>query len=301
MRYLLLILVLLLAGGCNLFSPFHDEGKSDDLDDIVGDVEAALERGEPAKAYEYAVAGIEKHPESLALHYLGAVARVQSAEIGFSDFSAIFRSDGDDLDGGDMASVAVPFVRRVAQGDTVFFFELPDEELAGMADAFNTSFGLLESAAGLLGEGNVSAEDRANFEGDTYLGLGVSAVVTAMLTIIDQDRDLGDGFMRDPEAKVFETDEAGWGFSGSITPDVVCDEMALFGIADEALYDHYRVVVGGDLPLDIPSQYIQTRVENWQNPMIDDGTLTGEIFGSVHDSVVNFRENFFCGEKGEGR
>ena len=298
MRWVLLVLVVVFAGGCNLFSPFHDEGKSDDLEDIVGDVEAALERGEPAKAFEYAEDGIRKHPESLALHYLGAVAKVQSAEIGFADFAAIFRSDGDD---GDMEPYAAPFAdASLAQGDTTFFFDLPDAELDAIAEAFNTSFGLLEPAIALIEEGRASEEEIANYRNDALLGLGVSGVLKAMLTVLDTDNDLSDGFTQNPLARVFETDGA-WGFSGSVDPAVICDVMPLFGISDEALYDHYRFVVGGDLPPDIPAAYEETRVANWVSPMIDDGTLTGEIFASVHDGLVGFREQYFCGQKGEGR
>jgi hypothetical protein len=297
MRCALLVLVVLFAGGCNLFSPFHDEGKSDSLDDIVGDVQAALERGEPDKAFRYAEAGIEKYPESLALHYLGAVAKVQSSDIGFVDFAAIFRSDGDD----DMEPFAAPFGGAgSAEGDTTFFFDVSPAELAEMAETFGVSFGLLEPALAIIEGGHATEMDLVDFRDDALLGAGISAVLTAMLTVLDADHDLSNGFELNPLVRAFETDD-GWGFSANVSAGVVCDEMPIFRIAEEALYDHYRYVVGGDLPPDIPAVYEETRVEDWVSPRIDDGALTGEIFSSVHDGLVNFRERYGCDLEGGGR
>ena len=121
-----------------------------------------------------------------------------------------------------------------------------------------------------------------------------------MFTVLDADNDLSNGFTENPLVRVFGTDE-GWGFSGSVNPDVICDQIHVFQDADETLYDHYRLVVGGDLPEDIPVPNRQIRVENWESPKIDDGALTGEIFTSVHDGLVGLRQLYPCGLKGEGR
>jgi hypothetical protein len=279
------------VGGCNLFSPFHDEGKSDNLDDIIGDVEAALERGEPDKAYEYAVDGIEKYPTSVTLHYLGAVAAVQDAEIGFADFASMVRSSDS---GEPYLALLRPYAPAV--GETTFFFEdVSPEDLANMADAFNTSYGLLEAAVELIGEGQSTPEELGDFEGDIQLGLGISGLLKAILTVLDDDHDLANGFDLNPAIAAFKT-ESGWEFTAAVIPEVVCDAMPWLRVAEEALYDHYKSVVGGDMPEDIPigNLNVYTYSGSWEGPAIDDGMLTGEIFASVHNGIVDFYDHYSC-------
>lgn len=293
MKYILLMLAVLVAGGCNLFSPFHDEGGSDNLDDIIGDVEAALERGEPDKAYQYAVEGIEKYPNSVSLHYLGAVAAVQDAEIGFADFASMVRS-GDEDDGEPY--VAMLRAWSPAQGETTFFFEdLSPEDLEAMAEAFNTSYGLLEAAIQLIEDGEVTPEELADFESDTRLGLGVSGLLKAVLTVLDQDHDLANGFSLDPSIDVFET-ESGWWFTATVDREVVCAAMPSLLVAEEALYDHYREISGEEMPEDIleANSSVYTDSESWVGPRIDDGMLSGEMFAAVHNGKVDFFEHYSC-------
>jgi hypothetical protein len=292
MKYVLLVSALLLASGCNLFGPFHDEGNSEDLDDIIGDVEAALERGEPDKAYEYAVDGIEKYPNSVSLHYLGAVAAVQDGEIGFADFASMVRS-GDD-DGEPYAAL----FRRgaVAEGETTFFFEdLLPEDLAAMAGAFNTSYDLLEAAVQLIEDGHATAEDLADFESDIELGLGVSGLLKAILTVLDSDNDLDNGFDLNPSIDVYEAED-GWSFTAAVVPDVVCAAMPSLRVAEEALYDHYRGIADDGFAEDIPpaNLNVHTDSDSWVGPDIDDGMLSGEIFASVHNGIVDFFEHYSC-------
>jgi hypothetical protein len=296
MRYALLLLALLLVGGCNLFSPFHDEGSSESTEDIIADVEAALERGEPEKAYEYAADGIEKHPESVTLHYLAAVARVQTAEIGFADFASMIRSG----DGDDEPDFAVLHPTALADGDTTFFLDLSPEDLAEMAGVFNVTYDLLEAAVELIEQGEATPQEVANIGGDLHLGLGISGLLKAMLTVLDTDHDLYDGFDLDESIRAFETEEGGWGFTAIVVPEVVCNALPWLRVAEEALYDHYRSVAEGDIPEDIPAEYRNLRVFDnndnplWTNPAIDDDLMTGDIFVSVHDGVVDFHENYTC-------
>lgn len=297
MKYAILFLALLLAGGCNLFSPFHDEGSSDSAEDIIADVEAALERGEPDKAYDYATDGIEKHPENVTLHYLAAVAKVQDAEIGFADFASMIRSSDD----GEEPYFSVLFPWAVAAAETTFFLDLSPEDLATMADAFNTTYDLLEAAVELIEQGKANPEELANIGGDINLGLGISGLLKAMLTVLDTDHDLYNGFVLDESIRAYEFDGE-WHFTATVVPEVVCNAMPWLRVGEEALYDHYRSVAEGDLPEDIPTEYLNLRVfdENdnplWTDPVIDDDLLTGEIFAAVHDGIVDFYDNYSCGD-----
>ncbi len=293
MRFAVLFLLLVLVGGCNLYSPFYDEGKSDDLDDIKGDVQAALERGEPDKAYEYAVRGIKKHPDCVSLYYLGAVAKVQDADVGFTDFASMLRGE----DGGsDLALGRPPLYWSVAAGETTFFLDLSPEKLATMAMAFNTSYDLLEEAADLVAQGKATPEELEDFEGDIQLGLGISGLLTAILTVLDYSHDLDDedGFVLNPLIKAYEFEGGGWAFTATVDPSDICKSMPWLVVAQEALYDHYRGVVGGDLPADIPSGYQFIKTEFWTDPTIDTGTVTGEFFANVHDGIVSFHEKYSC-------
>jgi hypothetical protein len=286
-----LLVVVLLLGGCNLFSPFYDEGKAESLDDTIGDVQAALERGEPGKAYEYASKGIEKYPESVTLHYLGAVAKVQTAHINFTDFASMLRSEDG---GGDFASALAQFGSSLGVDDSTFFRELSPEDLARMAAAFDTSYLFLKAAVDLIEDGEATPEELAEFGGDIYLGLGVSGLLKAMLTVLDVDHNLSNGFELHPTIRAYETVD-GWGFTAILDPDVVCDAMPWLRVAQEALYDHYREVVGGDLPADIPDDYLFKPLDLWVDPWIDDGTLTGEFFANVHRGIVSFHDDYPCG------
>jgi hypothetical protein len=290
MRYAIFLLALLLAGGCNLFGPFHDEGSSENLEDIVADVEAALERGEPEKAYDYAIDGIERHPESVTLRYLAAVARVQEAEIGFADFASMIRSgDGD----GDL-ELAVLSPRTISAGDTTFFLDLSPDDLAKMAEAFNITYDLLQAAVELIEEGKAGPEELEKFGGDIHLGLGISGLLKAMLTVLDTDHDLGNGFVLDPSIQAYEYDGQ-WYFTATVVPGVVCGAMPWLRVAEEALYDHYRSVAEDDPPEDIPAGYLVLKVEDWTYPQIDDDLLSGEIFAAVHDGIVDFYTEYTCG------
>jgi hypothetical protein len=294
MRLGVLVLALLLVGGCNLFSPFYDEGKSDDLDDTIGDVEAALQRGEPGKAYEYAQRGIEKFPGSASLYYLGAVARVQSAEIGFADFASMISGDDvDDDGGGDLLASRPPLYARAA-AETTWFLDLSPEDLERMADAFSIAYGYLDSAVALIARGEASEQEVEDFGSDSQLGLGMSGLLTVMLTVLDLDHNLANGFSLHPTVRAFSTPDGGWSFTVGVDPAVICDAMPDLLKAQEALYDHYRDVVGGDLPEDIPGDYIYRPTENWVNPWIDDGVLSGEFFANVHDGIVNFHDKYSC-------
>ena len=294
MRLGVLVLALFVLGGCNLFSPFYDEGKGDDLEDTIGDVEAALERGEPDKAYDYAQRGIEKFPHSASLYYLGAVARMQDAEIGFADFASMVRGEDEEDDGeGDLLAARPPLYARAAE-DTTWFLDLSPEDLARMADAFSLAYTYLDSAVALIARGEATERELEDFSSDSQLGLGISGLLTAMLTVLDTDHDLANGFSLHPTIRAYATPEGGWSFTVGVDPEVICDAMPDLLRAQEALYDHYRNVAGGDLPGDIPGDYIYRPTENWVNPWIDDGMLAGEFFANVHDGIVSFHEKYVC-------
>jgi hypothetical protein len=295
MRYAILALLLLAAGGCNLFSPFHDEGKSDDLDDIIGDVQAALERGEPDRAYQYAADGIEKFPSSVALHYLGAVARVQVADIGFADFASMLRSA--DEDDGEPYSLLPLYRGAAADTDTVFFLDLSQEDLERIAGGFNTSYQLLHRALELIADGDATKEEIEDLGSDIQLGFGISALLKAMLTVIDQDHELGTGFQLDPSIKVYETEE-GWGFRVGADPGVICPAMDYLLEAEQAIYQHYRSVADPGAPADIFAECptcADQLTDYWPAEyMIDDGALAGEFLANVHNGIVNFRAQHTC-------
>ncbi|HVP58467.1 MAG TPA: hypothetical protein VMU02_10240 [bacterium] len=293
MRFTVLILLVLLAGGCNLFSPFYDEGKSNDRDDIIGDVQAALERGEPDKAYEYASRGIEKYPGCASLYYLGAVAKVQSSDVGFTDFASMLRSENKGQ--GGYAAALSAFQRGLAQGDTTWFLDLSPDDLARMAGAFSVSYDYLDSVLTIIARpGGATKEEIEQFQGDSQLGLGISGLMKTMLTVLDQDHNLDNGFVLSPTIRAFRTATGGWSFTATLDPAVICGAWDWLETGQEALYDHYRTVVGGTLPEDIPTNYLYVHVEDWTDPQIDTGTLSGEFFESVHDGMVDFHGKYSC-------
>jgi hypothetical protein len=288
MRFVIPLLVLLLLGGCNVFGPFYDEGKSDDLDDIIGDVQAALERGEPGKAYDYASRGLEKFPHSASLYYLGAIAKVQSADIGFVDFASMVRSEDEG------PAPVPPLYAKSAAGDTTWFLDLSPEDLARMADGFSVSYAYLDSVIAIIGRGEATEQEVDDIQADSQLGLGISGLLTAILTVLDTDHNLANGFVLHPSIRAYSTPEGGWAFTAVLDPAVICNAMPELLVAQEALYDHYRGVMGGDLPADIPEDYVYRPTENWVDPAIDEETLTGEFFGNVHDGICSFHEKYVC-------
>jgi hypothetical protein len=299
MKTVVLLLALVLVGGCNLFSPFYDEGKSTDLDDMIGDVQAALERGEPDKAYDYAVRGIEKHPTSVTLHYLGAVARVGTEDVHFSDFSTMLRGRQEDDMG--YASAILPLGPAPAAGDTTLFLDISPDELARLAAAYDVSYDLLQTAANLIGTGGVSEQELIDYGGDINLGLGISGLLKTMLTVLDTDHNLANGFVLNPSIQPYRVDtpEGGesWGFTATLDPSIVCEALPSMIVAQEALYDHFRSVVAGDWPADIPSDQVFAPMP-WAPPLPDEekllDALVGKFLFHLHNGLVSFHDKYSC-------
>jgi hypothetical protein len=298
MKTVVLLLALVLVGGCNLFSPFYDEGKSSDLDDTIGDVQAALERGEPDKAYDYAVRGIEKHPTSVTLHYLGAVAKVGTEDVHFSDFSKMLR--GREENGVVYASAILPLCSAPAAGDTTLFLDISPDELARLAAAYDVSYDLLQTAAELIGTGGASEQVLIDYEGDINLGLGISGLLKTMLTVLDTDHNLANGFVLNPSIQPYRVDTPGgesWGFTATLDPSIVCAALPSMIVAQEALYDHFRSVVGEDWPADIPSDLVFAAWP-WVSPPLDEETLLDALAGKflfhLHNGLVSFHDKYTC-------
>ncbi len=284
MKWVLVSLVVF-AAGCNIFGVFYDEGESDDLDDVVGDVQAALERGDPGAAYRYAMRGLELYPESLSLLYLGSLAKAQENDVTFVDFVRMIRQEDEEA----LASRILPLA---GTQDTTFFLQLSPEDLARLAESFSISYSLLARAVEIINEGQASPSEVREFESDITLGLGISGLLTAIFTVIDEDHDLSNGFELHPNIRAFETEE-GWGFTAVADSQVICDAFDEMLVAQEALYDHYRSVVGLDEPEDIPPDSLFAEL-----PWIDEETLSGEFFAAVHRGIISLHEDYRCKEVG---
>jgi hypothetical protein len=196
--------------------------------------------------------------------------------------------------GGAPVSPRPPLYAKPAAGDTTWFLDLSPEDLARMADGFSVSFAYLDSVIAIIGRGEATEQEVEDIQADSQLGLGISGLLKAILTVLDEDHDLANGFVLHPSISAYTTPDGGWSFTASLDPVVICGAMPDLLVAQEALYDHYRGVVGGDLPADIPEDYIYRPTENWVNPWIDEDTLTGEFFGNVHDGISSFHEKYPC-------
>ena len=279
-----LVFGLLLICSCNIFEPFYDEGKSGDLEGIINDVEMALERGEPGKAAEYAERGLQLYPESVSLLYLAAVSSINENGINFVDYIDIVRSNTDYW----VRTGSRPGAWQTAGWDTTFFFEdLSEEEIGRLASVFHKCYRYLLRAALLIADGRATREEIARFESDIQLSLGVSGILSAVLTVIDEDHDLENGFVLDSEIRLFEIEDE-WGFTG-VDFSIVCGIFPVLLDAQEALYDHYRRINPSEDPADIPPEY---RCRNI--PWIDEDTFSGELFAAVHRGIMSLHWYFGC-------
>jgi hypothetical protein len=196
--------------------------------------------------------------------------------------------------GGAPVSPRPPLYAKPAAGDTTWFLDLSPEDLARMADGFSVSYAYLDSVIAIIGRGEATEQEVEDIQADSQLGLGISGLLKAMLTVLDTDHNLANGFELHPSIRAYTTPDGGWGFTASLDPTVICGAMPDLLVAQKALYHHYRSVVGGNLPADIPEGYIFLPTENWVNPWIDEDTLTGEFFANVHDGISSFHEKYPC-------
>lgn len=194
--WMVILLGLLFIIGCNIFEPFHSEGKSDDVEVLLEDAKAALANNQPEKALEYLDKAMRIDPNHPAVRYYHAVAVMRVYGIELSAFFDAFKG-AEESSPTPTGSLIQVFSKP--KQDTLLF-QLPEEELQNMLNAFSQVEWDLAPLVEGLRNNTISYADVPD-PGDTYLSHGVSVIITAMLRILDND-DTEHDFSMDPRITI---------------------------------------------------------------------------------------------------
>ncbi|MFQ5598948.1 MAG: hypothetical protein ACE5G2_00180 [Candidatus Krumholzibacteriia bacterium] len=255
---LLLIPLALLIAGCNIFSWTHDEGGSDDPETLLQDAEDALLDRDWDQALQFARKGIELDPPPMRfprLRYVAAQAVLGRADISISTYLSVFtnQSSPGKAGGGRLPGLAYELL------------DLTPEELRAIAESCPQAVGFLREILDALEAGDIGPEDLLGIEFDVDVGFGVAALLTAFVTTLDEDHQLGNGFVRDSLVTIEAFDDGGYTFTYGgpgdsdtfILEELVCPLWvstggeASFCDALEGIYDAHRVALGIAAPVDL--------------------------------------------------
>jgi len=201
----LLMLLAVLATGCNIFSWTHDEGGSSDAETLVQDARDALLDQKYSEALQYARKGIENDPAPMKypeLRWIGASAVLAESGVNLSQLmNALSNSSGTfKASGGGTPHIA----------DTYQILNLTTEELLALASSCPQALAFLAEVLDALANGDITPQDIIGFQFDIELGFGVSSLMTAFLTVIDEDNSLDNGFVQNPDIKIYVLDNGAY-------------------------------------------------------------------------------------------
>jgi hypothetical protein len=295
----LALAIPIFLAGCNIFSWTHDEGSSDDPETLLKDAEDALLTKDYDEALQYAQKGIDNDPGLgfPRLRYVAAQAVLARADISIEDYLAVFTDES--------------LLQKAGESGAQLDSELLDltlEELRAIAEACPAAVAYLRELLDALEAGRIGAEDLLGIQFDVDLGFAISSLLTAFVTILDEDRDLDNGFTDDPRITIEAGADGGYKLDYECpdpsVPDckrvfvrceLVCPlwyrsveeraadpDGASFCEALEGIYDAYRLAVGGDAPADIGCS--ETSLGPKPTP-IDEDFIIGQVLDFVYDGI----------------
>jgi hypothetical protein len=211
---LVLVCLLLLSvttTGCNIFSWTHDEGGSSDSETLVQDARDALLDQKYAEALAYAKKGIENDPAPMQypeLRWIGASAALSDAGVNLSQILNAL------TDQGINPKAAPETAPRIAEAYQIL--NLSTEELLALASSCPLAVEWLGQVLDALANGDITPQDVIGLQFDIELGFGISSLMTSFLTVIDEDNDLSNGFVQNPDLQIWVGDNGEYAFLDSL-------------------------------------------------------------------------------------
>ncbi|UCE03626.1 MAG: hypothetical protein JSW67_05425 [Candidatus Latescibacterota bacterium] len=305
-RAVLALAVPAFLAGCNIFSWTHDEGSSDDPATLLKDAEDALLTQDYDEALQYAQKGIDNDPGLgfPRLRYVAAQAVLGRADISIEDYLTVFTDESSLQKAGGSG----------AQLDAELL-DMTLEELRALAEACPAAVAYLRELLDALEAGRIGAEDLLGIQFDVDLGFAISSLLTTFVTILDEDRNLDNGFTENPRITIMSGARGGYRLDydcpDPTVPDcervfVRCELVcplwyrsaperaadprgASFCEALEGVYDAYRLAVGGDAPADIGCG--ETSLGPKPTPINED-FIIGQVLDFVYDGVERLFQDY---------
>jgi hypothetical protein len=197
-----LILMIALAvatafWSCNIFSPFHSDGSSDDPAVLLSEARSALREGREKEALnmlDRAMASITPSTPAdqvATIRYFHAVATVRVNSISYQSFIDMLQS----VDPG------------AGAGEGIRLFDFTERELAQLLKSFLTVKTDLTPVVQALSNGSLTA-DQFPYADDAFLSCGVASLVSGFITMMDKDHNPANGFKLDTRVLIKKVNDA---------------------------------------------------------------------------------------------
>jgi len=191
MRAALVLLLILLLAGCNVFEPFHTPGSSENVDDLLSDAHDSLDKQDYRKALEIMDKALSIAPDDPRVRYLHAVAAVRAFDVDMLDVLDILQP-ADKQFPVDTAGKRVLLMTNAELANMFAAFRIVSSDLQPLMTAMITSGAELQ---------NVRESE------DVFLSYGVSETLLGMLRVLDND-DTAYEFSLDERIIITKTPDA---------------------------------------------------------------------------------------------
>ncbi len=191
--------VAMLFWSCNIFSPFHSDGSSDDPAVLLSEARSALREGREKEALnmlDRAMAKITPSTpadQAAAIRYFHAVATVRVNNISFQTFIDMMQT----VDGGGSPSPQ----------EGIRLFNYAERELAVMLKVFLTVRADLTPVVQALSNGSLTTA-QFPYADDAFLSCGVASLVSGFITMMDKDHNPANGFKLDTRVLLEKLNDA---------------------------------------------------------------------------------------------
>ncbi len=205
-RFILLACLAVAIGswGCNLFSPFHSEGSSDDPEVLLNDARGALRDGRPQDALNLLDRAKNKlgpnppmNTQSAQIFYFHAVATARANDISFQSFIDMMQA-ASGLAKGNTSPGAVQ--------DEIVLFDFNEQGLANLLRVFSIVQADLQPVVEALTNGTLTSS-QFPYADDAYLSCGVASLVDGFILMLDDDHDPTNGFRLDSRLSIRKLDD----------------------------------------------------------------------------------------------
>ena len=191
MRAVIVLVIILLLAGSNVFEPFHTPGSSDDVDDLLSDAHDSLDKKDYRKALEIMDKAMSIAPDDPRVRYLHAVAAVRAYDVDMLDVLDILQP-ADKQYPVDTAGKRVLLMTNAELENMFAAFRIVSRDLQPLMAA------MINSGAELQ---NVRESE------DIFLSYGVSETLLGMLRVLDND-DTDDEFSLDERIIITKTPDS---------------------------------------------------------------------------------------------
>ncbi len=277
-RHRLLLIVLVLFTGCNIFSPLHSPGSSDDPDELISDAEDALIEGDYREAMRVMEKALRIAPNNDRVRYFHALVTTKFYRIDLLDIIDIFEAD----DTGDVVDTTA---------ERVLF--LSDAELSDLYSAYRVVSSDLSPLVSKLCRTGREISGLAETD-DVLLSYGIAEILIAMLQVIDNDTTDCE-FSPDERVVISKTDD---GYDIELE-DPGLSSAVKDSLVDEAIergWDHF---VAGRASFFAYYQFVVNNII-WTNGVgnppaplpepVDTNTVAGSMASFVNDGVQELYE-----------